>query len=126
MKQFILIVALFSICFAAQAQKVDSDLKLSTLSFQKTFQQEPLVIDVKKARKSPTFELPKVPNIIWKHHPETVSYYNNHRLNPLCFNQSNGWEMIQVRPMKHQVLYDAAAIGGGIILGTVLEALSQL
>jgi hypothetical protein len=123
MKQLILLLALFSLTYSVYAQ--DTGFKLSTTSFQKTYSQAPLVIDVKEARKSPKFKLPKTPNLLWKHSPETVNYYNNHPANPLCFNQSNGWKMIQVRPMKHQLLYEVAAISTGVILGSILEVLSQ-
>lgn len=123
MKQLILCFSL--LCLTSTIQAQDNNLKLTKHSFEKTYSQTPLVIDIKKARQSPIIELPKIPNIIWKYHPETVSYYNNHRSNSLCFNQSNGWEMIQVRPMKNQILYDAAAIGTGVVLGSILEALSN-
>lgn len=124
MKQFILLIALLSAALVSSAQ--DNNLKLSTESFAKTYSQTPIVINVREARKSPIFKLEKMPSVIWKHHPETVSYYNNHPANSFCFNQSQGWQMIQVRPIKNQIVYEAAAIGGGIILGTILEALSQL
>lgn len=125
MKQLILTIALLGLTLSLAAQENTFKLNNQKQSFQQSYQQTPLVINTKKTEKAPQFTLPKVPNIIWKHHPETASHYNNHRANPLCFNQSNGWEMIQVRPMKHQVLYDAAAIGTGVILGSILEALSQ-
>lgn len=124
MKQLIILLTFLGIACTTQAQ--DNTFKLSSSSFQKTYSQTPLVIEVKNERKSPTIKLPKVANTIWKFHPETVNYYNNHSANSLCFNQSNGWKMIQVRPMKHQVAYDAAAIGTGIVIGSILEALGKL
>lgn len=123
MKQLILFIALFSATATLSAQ--DNNFKITTSSFQQTYSQTPLVIEVRKVQKTPTFKLPQVPNLLWKHHPETVSYYNNHPANSFCFNQSKGWEMIQVRPMKHQVLYDVAAIGTSVVLGAILEALSK-
>jgi hypothetical protein len=123
MKQLILFISLFSATATLSAQ--NNNLKLSTPSFEQTYRQAPLVIEVRKTRKSPSFTLPQVPNLLWKHHPETVSYYNNHPANSFCFNQSKGWEMIQVRPMKHQVLYEVAAIGTGVVLSAILEALSK-
>lgn len=125
MKQIILLISFLGFTFNVHAQQSTFKLNNQTQSFQQNYQQTPLVIDTKKAEKAPKFVLPQIPNILWKHHPETVSFYNNHPSNPLCFNQSNGWEMIQVRPMKHQLLYDAAAIGTGLILGSILEALSK-
>ncbi len=123
MKLLILIFALLGLTCTIYAQ--DNSLKLSTKSFEKTYRQQALVIDVRQARKSPTLQLSKTPDIIWKHHPETLSYYNNHRANSFCFNQSNGWKMIQVRPMQQQLVFDVAAIGTGLILGSILEALSK-
>lgn len=123
MKQLILFISLFSAIAPLSAQ--DNNLKLSTTSFQQTYRQVPLVIDIRKTQQSPSFKLPQAPNLLWKYHPETVSYYNNHPANSFCFNQSKGWEMIQVRPMKHQVLYEVATIGTGVVLGAILEALSK-
>lgn len=125
MKQFIFILVLF--CLSSSLSAQNKNQKFSTASFEKTFRQTPIIINVRKAQKSPKLRLPRLPNLIWKHHPETVSYYNNHRANHLCFNQSStqGWEMIQVRPMKHQVLHDAAIITAGAVAYTILHLLSN-
>ena len=123
MKQLILLLILFSATSSLSAQ--DNKFNLTTSSFQQIYCQAPLVIKVGNAKKSPTFQLPQTPKLLWKYHPETVSYYNNHPANSFCFNQSKGWEMIQVRPMKHQVLYEVAAIGTGAVLGAILEVLSK-
>jgi len=124
MKQLMLVIAFLSLTFTSHAQ--GNKLKLSTPSFQKTYSQTPFVIETKNERKSPSFTLPKTPNIIWKQHTETVSYYNNHPANPLCFNQSKGWKMIQVRPMKHQIVAEAATLTAGFAIAGILEILGQL
>jgi len=93
---------------------------------QKYGKQKPLVIN-KRGEETIrlSFRLAEMPPYIWKHHPETESNYNNHPMNPLAFNTSNGWEMIRVRPRKHQYLEEIAGLAAGTGLCILLDVLSS-
>ena len=124
MKQLLLFCCL-SWLFMNTLYAQQPQIQFKDVSFKKMFTpKEPLVISTNKSTTKPSFQLPSMPDYMWKHHPETHSYYNNHRLNFLCFNQSNGWELIEVRPMKCTPGEIAAGIGGAIGL-IILENIAN-
>ncbi|BDS09793.1 hypothetical protein [Aureispira anguillae] len=101
-------------------------IKLTDISFKKEYVKAPLVVATPSpSLNQPNVTLPKEPNFIWKYNIGTTHYYNNHPANPLCFNTSNGWELVQVRPIKHQFLYEAAAVTTGVVLEGLLNMLNQ-
>lgn len=124
MKQLLLLFLIIAATQVTYGQK--KSLKLTHKSFQEEYViKKPIVITNKTSGKKPILFLPTQPNFIWKRTISTTHYHNNHPANPLCFNQTDGWEMIQVKPLEHQVLYDAAAITGGLLIGGLLEVLSN-
>lgn len=103
----------------------DNRIKLTDVSFAQTYTSLSNTKISETITKECHLELPKVDNFIWKRHL-MPNYYNNHPQNFLCMNPpATEWELIRVRPVKHQVLYDAAAIGSGLLIGGLLEILSK-
>lgn len=93
---------------------------------QKYAHMKPLVIDTRGEETIQlSFRLAAMPPYIWKHHPETESNYNNHPMNPLAFNRSNGWEMIRVTPLKYRYLDEVVGLAAGTGICILLEALSN-
>lgn len=124
MKHFFLLFLIVAATQATFAQK--NNLKLTHKSFQKEYViKKPIIINSRSTNKKPTLFLPVQPNFMWKRTLSTTHYHNNHPANPLCFNQTDGWEMVRVRPLEHQILYDAAAISGGLLIGGLLELLGN-
>lgn len=124
MKKLLLLFVMIAATQITYGQK--QSLKLTHKSFQKEFAiKKTIIIGKNNMNKQPSLSLPAQPNIMWKQVLSPVHFHNNHPTNPLCFNQTNGWEMIQLKPLEHQLLYDAAAISGGLLLGGLLEVLSN-
>ncbi|CAA6828278.1 MAG: Unknown protein [uncultured Aureispira sp.] len=122
MKQ-LLLLALVALTTTAYAQGNNS--KFKTASFEKTYRQEPLIIKVRKARKTPTIRLPKRPNLVWRQRHETGNYYNKNGSNVSYFNPSNNWDMVYLPPKNQPVLYYAAAISRGALFPIILDALNK-
>lgn len=124
MKQLLLLFLIVAITQEIHAQ--EQLLKLTHKSFQKEYTiKKPMVFTNQMATKKPILFLPSQPNFIWKHTTNPSHSYNNHSVNSLFFNQTDGWERIQVRPLEHQVLYDATVITGDLLIGGLLEVLGS-